>query len=87
VVRAMSSTGKDVPHQSAQLYTKGKKVTVEQLKPGDLVFFETTGNGVSHVGIWIGKNQFIHASSVRGVCVQSLTGYYAEHLVGARRLT
>lgn len=86
VVRALGAQGMRVPHHAASLYKMGTKVTYANLQSGDLVFFNTMGRGVSHVGIWIGNNKFIHASSSRGVRVDTLTGYYAKKLVGARRL-
>ncbi len=78
--------GKIVPHHAADLFNMGLPISYNQLQPGDLVFFNTTGDGVSHVGIWLGNNSFIHASSKHGVQQQKLTGYYAKNLVGARRL-
>lgn len=86
VVRSMAVLGKDVPHKAAELFKMGGKVTYAQLQQGDLVFFNTSGNDVSHVGIWLGDNQFIHASSSRGVVVDEMEGYFAQRLVGARRL-
>jgi len=87
VVRAMAAQGMNVPHHAASLYRMGTRVTYEELQPGDLVFFNTNGKGVSHVGIWVGNHQFIHASSSgRGVVVDRMQGYYSRRLVGARRL-
>lgn len=88
VVRAMAMQGMRVPHHAATLYQMGKPVSYRNLQPGDLVFFHTTSPGVSHVGIWVGNNKFIHASSGRhrGVVTEQLAGYYAKRLVGARRL-
>ena len=46
---------------------QGTKVTRAQLRPGDLVFFNTDSrSGIDHVGIYIGNNQFLHAASGRG---------------------
>lgn len=56
-------------------------------QPGDLVFFNTTGEPYSHVGIYIGKNAFVHSSSAKGgVIVSSLDKpYWWEHFLGIRR--
>jgi len=48
----------------------------DELAIGDLVFFKTIGDKVSHVGIYIGENKFIHASSTRGVVINSLEEAY-----------
>jgi len=87
VVRAMARQGVTVPHHSAALYKMGRAVSRAALQPGDLVFFNTNGRGISHVGIWAGGNSFIHASSgQRKVITTALTGYYVQRYVGARRL-
>lgn len=56
-------------------------------KPGDLVFFNTTGEPYSHVGIYIGGSDFVHASSAKGeVVISSLdTPYWTDHFLGLRR--
>jgi hypothetical protein len=69
----------------------GTAVELPELQPGDLVFFANTHpvlEGVSHVGIYIGNGQFVHASSANGVVtINDLTGgYYADHYYGAVRL-
>ena len=91
VYRVFQTHGVEVPHSSRDLATRGTKVTYAELRPGDLVFFRTRGRWVSHVGIFVGDNQFIHASSGRSgrrVMVSRLDeGYYKERLVCARRLT
>lgn len=58
------------------------------LQEGDLVFFNTTGSGVSHVGIYVGDGKFIHASSGQGkVMTSSLSeGYYQDRYVNATRV-
>ena len=70
----------NLPRVSYQQAESGKKVSVNQLKAGDLVAFDTLGkNRISHIGIYIGNNQFIHASSgYKKVVVSQLEGYYAE---------
>lgn len=68
----------------------GKSVSKANLKPGDLVFFKDTYSGCvnpSHVGIYIGNNKFVHASSSKGVTTSSLSSsYYSQHYYGARRV-
>ncbi len=66
----------------------GQRVTPDDLEPGDLVFFTTHGDEVSHVGIVIGGDRFVHAPNARGVVrVDSLAyGYWGEHMAGARRM-
>ncbi|WP_058486440.1 C40 family peptidase [Defluviitalea phaphyphila] len=68
----------------------GIEISKNELKKGDLIFFDTSGsnNGqISHVGIYIGNNQFIHAESSRGVCIDSLNqDYYINTYVKAIRV-
>lgn len=70
-------------------YKHGTYVEKNNLKPGDIVFFAGTGaNGISHVGIYAGNGQFIHAPNSRStVSYSDLTsGYWANHYHGARRI-
>jgi hypothetical protein len=63
-------------------------VTLDDLRPGDLVFFNTRRFAFSHVGIYVGDNQFIHAPR-RGREVEVATidkSYWQQHFNGARRL-
>ncbi len=80
--------GKILPRTSKQMYQKGKTVHKSNLRAGDLVFFNTskTKTGVSHVAIYIGNNQIIHATS-KGVKIDSLNNsYWKSKYVGAKRL-
>lgn len=73
----------------ASQYQQGTAVSKENLQAGDLVFFaNTAGSGLSHVGIYAGNGQFIHAPNSRStVSYSDLTsGYWAEHYYGARRI-
>lgn len=80
--------GKVLPRRSVEMSREGESVDRHELKPGDLVFFNTLRRAFSHVGIYIGNNQFVHAPS-RGkqVRVESLeSSYWAKRFNGARRL-
>ena len=84
-----SKIGIDLPHQARRQMEKGVVVSSRaELFPGDLVFFKTKSPGrVNHVGIYLGENQFIHASSGYGVRISSLdSSYYLNCYVGGRRL-
>ncbi|WMT41103.1 C40 family peptidase [Paenibacillus sp. D2_2] len=79
--------GVTLPRVSTDQYKQGTAVSKSQLKPGDLVFFNTLGNGVSHVGIYIGHGEFAHSSSSKGVRIDSLdNSYYKTRYVGAKRI-
>ncbi|VAL63621.1 lipoprotein spr [Enterobacter kobei] len=66
---------------------RGVQVAQYRLKAGDLVFFQT-GPNRKHVGVYIGDNRFIHASSSQGVTVSTLTDdYWQAHYITARRVT
>ena len=80
--------GISIPRSSRTQSTFGQQVSKSDLQEGDLVFFNTTGNGVSHVGIYVGDGKFIHASSGQGkVMTSSLSeGYYQDRYVNATRV-
>ena len=79
--------GIDLPHNSASMAKEGVKVAKEDLRKGDLVFFNTSGKGISHVGIYVGDGKFAHASSSKGVVITPLSDkYYANRYVTARRI-
>jgi cell wall-associated NlpC family hydrolase len=80
------SEGIELPRTSREQAKVGQAVKRNELRPGDLITFATGGGSrVSHVGVYIGGNQFIHSSSSRGVRIDTLTGYYAKRFVNARR--
>ena len=85
-----SQVGISLPHGATSQLSYGAEVSRSDLQPGDLVFFQDYGAVASHVGIYIGGDQFIHASSsyYNGHCVvtSSLTEtYYNNHYYTARR--
>jgi cell wall-associated NlpC family hydrolase len=84
----LAQYGLAMPRVVRDQYDVGTRVRLDELEPGDLVFFTTEGRHVSHVGIAIGGDRFVHAPNARGtVRVDSLaTGYWGERVAGARRL-
>jgi cell wall-associated NlpC family hydrolase len=80
--------GLQVPRTVAEQYRVGSNVESRDLRAGDLVFFNTTGSGASHVGILIGGDEFVHAPNAAGeVRVERLGAtYWADRFVGARRI-
>lgn len=81
-------TGVDLPRTAKAMSGVGASVPVADLKPGDLVFFNTRRFAFSHVGIYLGDNQFIHAPRTgREVEVTTLDKrYWQTRFNGARRL-
>jgi cell wall-associated NlpC family hydrolase len=80
--------GMDLPRTAREQFNEGEAIDKEELSIGDLVFFRTYASFPSHVGIYLGNNLFIHASS-RGkkVKVDSLdTPYFVKRFIGAKRL-
>lgn len=80
--------GIDVPRDVSSLYRAGSRIDNDRVQPGDLFFFETEGDGASHVGIAISALQFVHAPSSNGVVrVEALNStYWAPRYLGARRM-
>ncbi|NNU90881.1 C40 family peptidase [Anoxybacillus sp. CHMUD] len=80
--------GVSLPRSSGAMYKKGKPVSLKQLAPGDLLFFKTSKHkGISHVAIYIGNGRMIHATSSKGVKVDSIhQSYWKQRFVGAKRL-
>ena len=81
--------GVTLPHSASAISQIGDRIKMTELLPGDLVFFRFMRHTISHVGIYLGNNQFIHASSTRtgSVMVSNLTdSYWAKHFTLGRRL-
>lgn len=89
VYYVLKQVGINAYRTPADQYKQGTAVSKENLQPGDVVFFAGTyASGISHVGIYAGGGQFIHAPNSRStVSYSSLTsGYWANHYYGARRM-
>jgi peptidoglycan DL-endopeptidase LytE len=84
IVHVFKKQGISLPRTVALIWNAGKPV--DKPSVGDLVFFETYQPGASHLGIYIGNNQFIHCGSSTGVTISSLTNkYWSDRYLGAKR--
>ena len=83
VMYVFAQIGVSLPHSTYSQVAMGTPVSISQLEPGDLVFFA----GASHVGIYIGGGQFVHAPHTGDVVkISSLSGYYSSAFYAARRI-
>ena len=80
--------GANLPRTSLEISQIGKQVESHEMRPGDLVFYNTLKRGFSHVGIYLGDNKFIHSPSSGGqVRIESMDlGYWKTRFDGARRI-
>jgi cell wall-associated NlpC family hydrolase len=78
-----------LPHNAFAISRLGEDVERDELKPGDLVFFNTLGRRFSHVGIYLGDDRFIHSPSTGSkIQIVSLNdAYWLKHYNGAKRVT
>jgi len=76
-----------LPRTSVEQYSQCKRISKNQLQEGDLVFFRTQRRkGVSHVGVYLRNNKFVHASTSSGVMISDLDEeYFSRRYVGAGR--
>ncbi len=82
----LATYGINLPRTAREQYKFTERISRTELKEGDLLFFNTRG-GVSHVGIYLRNNKFIHASTSRGVAVSDLfESYYLQRFIGAGRI-
>ena len=83
-----NAAGVSIPRTSSAQSGYGQTVSKSNLQAGDLVFFNTSGKGVSHVGIYVGGGNMIHApSSGKTISVTSInSSYYSSRFVTAKRV-
>ena len=82
-----SAYGVSLSRISTDQYKESRHISMDELQEGDLVFFNIRGRGVSHVGIFLRNNKFIHASLRDGVRVDDLSvGFYRDHFVSGGRV-
>lgn len=84
----MQALNLNLPHGARAISQLGQSVAVSDLKPGDLVFFNTLKSTFSHVGIYVGNNRFIHSPSAGGgVSIVDMNDeYWSKRFNGARRI-
>jgi LysM repeat protein len=80
--------GVNLPRTAREQFKEGEEIEKEELSVGDLIFFRTYASFPSHVGIYLGNNLFIHASSKgKKVTIDNLeTPYYVKRFIGGKRL-
>jgi cell wall-associated NlpC family hydrolase len=78
----------NLPRTSEEMFRSSFQIPPSYARPGDLVFFKISHKKASHVGIFMGDNQFIHVSTSDGVIISSLNDpYYQRYLLGLRRIS
>ena len=83
-----AQNGRALPREVREQYLIGREVEVDDVRPGDLLFFDTGSRPASHVGIALDHESFVHAPSTNGVVrVERYTSnYWSRRYVGARRV-
>ena len=80
--------GQQLPREVQAQFKAGRAIARDEIRAGDLVFFETVSKGASHVGIALGNDEFVHAPSSRGVVrtERYTVEYWAKRWMAARRV-
>lgn len=81
------SLGINLPRTAAEMAKVGKRVSIDQLKPGDLIFFNSSRGSNTHIGIYLGGNKFIQSPRTgENIQITDLSGYWIKHFNGAKRI-
>lgn len=85
----MQAWGAELPRTSEEISRVGETVDKNDLRPGDLVFYNTLRRGFSHVGIYLGDNKFVHSPSAgSSIRIESMDlNYWKKRFNGARRIS
>lgn len=84
---AFARAGVYLPRLADSQFYYGRRLSMDQIRPGDLIFYTTYEPGASHVGIYVGNGNFIHAGSSTGVTIAAaFTGYWGARYYGACRV-
>ena len=81
------SLGITLPRTAAEMAKVGKRISISDIKPGDLLFFNTLGFNSSHIGLYLGNNQFLQSQKTgTDIHITELSGYWKAHFNGAKRI-
>jgi cell wall-associated NlpC family hydrolase len=76
-----------VPRTAREQYKVVKRISLTELQEGDLLFFNTRGRGISHVGVYLANNKFFHSATSSGVMISDMyEPYFIKRLAGAGRI-
>jgi murein DD-endopeptidase / murein LD-carboxypeptidase len=79
---------KNITGSCSGLFSQSNPINAKDLKEGDLVFFKIDGDKISHVGVYLHNNKFVHATTKKGVMINDLDEpYYKKYFFKAARLT
>ncbi len=79
--------GKKLGRTAGEIYKACEKIKTEKLQEGDLIFFITNGKSISHVGVYLRDNKFVHSSTSKGVVISDLNeAYYKKCFYAAAKL-
>lgn len=79
--------GRKTARSASEIMKACDKINIDKIREGDLVFFITNGKSVSHVGVYLKKDLFVHSSTSKGVIISGLNeAYYKKNFYSAGRL-